>query len=62
MKYLRRKCVYCFKNFDVRKGWHDETEGNMVMWRTDPFLEEIRDNHTHMWLCDDCAHDAAMDI
>lgn len=61
-KYLRRKCVYCCNIFPVRKGCNDDTEGNMIQWQADPFQEEIRGDSTCMWLCDECAHDAAMDI
>jgi len=63
MKYLYRKCAgFCGNTYPVRKGWNDKTEGIMIEWRTDPYAEEINDDRTLMWLCDECEHEYAMDI
>jgi hypothetical protein len=63
MKYLRRKCAgFCDEIYPVRKGWNDKTEGTMIQWQTNPYMEEINGDYTRMWLCDECAHEYAMDI
>lgn len=63
MKYLRRKCQgFCGQIWNVRKIGEDWTDENMVVWQTDPYAEEIHGNYMKMWLCEDCAHEYAMDI
>jgi len=35
---------------------------NPGILQEDPFSAEINDDHTLVWLCDDCAYQSAMDI
>jgi hypothetical protein len=33
-----------------------------IEWGPDPFSSEIHDDHTPMWLCDDCRYNSMMEI
>ena len=57
-----RKCFIDGPLFDGEcAGWR-ENSINTVSWRTNPFAEEIFDDHTHYWLCAECASEDADDI
>lgn len=67
-------CEYCENvypiNFDYpypskifsRRISRSGTGQNTVSYRPDPFDEEIRNDFTNHWLCDDCYYASRMEI
>lgn len=58
---LRRTCNMCSHVFDVaRQGdncYHWKNAPNepiRVSWTSDPYQEELYEDFTKMWLCDNC--------
>ena len=68
-RYPKHRCEDCNGKFFVDLpifagecvGWR-ENSINTVAFRTNPFAEEIFDDHTKYWLCAACADEDAQDI
>lgn len=68
-KRLRRKCSDCEQIFYVRRAgdpyqdhYSMKKVHNFVCWTFNPFQAEVYDDHTLMWLCDNCVYESSMDI
>lgn len=51
-----------FWAFMSRRGTDEVVTENMVSYRSDPFFEEIRENFTKYWICDDCYYESFLEI
>jgi hypothetical protein len=42
--------------------WASEYSTNPVTFGSDPYADEIGDDKTEVWECEDCRYESAMDI
>lgn len=65
-KRLRRRCCSCQNIYDVwRTGDVDIPDIHnkcFVAWTSDPYAEEIHDDHSKMWICRTCWEESAWEI